>query len=832
MSESAYITACRQFSGDTKQHFCRPSKVTKTSKHMDYMRHMERTFEALPVGTYIDGDDGESDGKKAGSGNGNGNGNTTEMDDNSPAAATAATAVGAGGHGHVHINSTGTLQLDKVDVAWVRSSRFVLYLVDVDSVPGLAADVDNIMDHFASYVAKTRTSASSSVGAGNKAAMMSLEWRSLQGLVKSAEDRKLQDHSTRDVFGDSKLKEWIAATQERLHNAAMDALVTTLKSEISREIVKAKQELPKLERDKAQVAREVIPDVPMDPIVTDLQVLDPSSPEYQQVANKHSGHNFQLSCIKKVNVPQRVAKYNAYRQHLNQSANNKSEDLTYHGTKSIPACDAIARNGPDISLAGSANAAAFGKGFYTTTDITYSKNYATATGGMLICKVAPGDMKVGDASVTAANIAPHHSVTDGSGAFRVLFHPDAVLVEYILSFGADQSVSEAALLKEQARQKAIAKKKLLEDQKQAKLDRIDSHIKMTRYFIRFCERLNPQINPSNVMFYDKQFKLELQQYEGKLPMYAYKEEFLGDMSRNQMMILKGGTGIGKTVTIPQWAYDHLLCRLDAPADEVKRVAVLVPRKIIAVTLAERLCSMRGCEIGHEIGVGTSDEYLTSVRTRITFFTYGFFRAIQTSDPLFSQWDIVVCDEVHERVMDAEFLMLHLGQACRERSMTSPRPLRLIVMSATIDVNIFSTMLTDYSPQKQAPALLDVPGVTYPVEDIWWNGEPWDPTGPGALDELCVEVLRAFNQDDDGNTLVFVSTARNAIDCAEKMKAMVAHDPSIDVSALYASLSDAEKTKVESYHSDPANQGRRMICFATRGALRYPASPSWWIAEES
>ena len=707
-------------------------------------------------------------------------------------------------------DTTEDKKIDLVDVCWIRSQQYyVLYLVHVDSTPHLAEDIDHVMDRFSALVANERRGQHyAHASTSSQRQMMSLEWRSLSGLVESQSRKHVRDMFTNDAFGDSVFQKWISETQVYQHETSMQAMVRSLKQLLESDLAKARADLPTLHNDKKAAQQEKIPDVTVAPVVTDLQVLDPTSAEYQSVNSQHNGHNFPVSCIKKVNIPQRVSKYNAYKNSL--PSNHRNEDGTYHGTKSIAACDSIARSGPDLTLAGTSTGTVFGKGFYTTTQISYAAQYATQAGGMLVCKVAPGVMKVGDPNCTAANISPCHSVTNGDGTFRVLFHPDAVLVEYILSFGVDQSLSEAARLLEEARQKALQRKRYLENQKQAKIEKIASHVKMTAYFISVCESLMRDMNTSNVMFLMKRFKLEAQQFAAKLPMYAYKQEFIDAMSQNKMMILKGGTGIGKTVTVPQWAYDHLLCQSNELSD--KRVAVLVPRKLIAATLANRLCSMRECELGDEVGVGTSDEYLTSANTRITFFTYGFFRAIQSSDPLFQTFDIVICDEVHERGMDAEFLMVRLCEASRIRP-----DLRLIVMSATIDVDKFSTMMAEYSDTKKAPVLLDVPGVTYPVQDIWWDGEPWDPTGPGALDELCVEVLRAFNQDDDGNCLVFVCTARNAIDCADKMRAMVTHDPSIEVASLYASLPEAEKTRVEGFHADPANAGRRMICFATNVA---------------
>ena len=96
------------------------------------------------------------------------------------------------------VSSSGR-RTDLVDVCWISSRRHVLYLMHIDSVPTLADDVDNVISRFAAYVASTRVSYSygAPVPAGGKREIMSLEWRSLTGLVESAKSKKVPDVLTR-----------------------------------------------------------------------------------------------------------------------------------------------------------------------------------------------------------------------------------------------------------------------------------------------------------------------------------------------------------------------------------------------------------------------------------------------------------------------------------------------------------------------------------------------------------------------------------------------------------------------------------------------------------
>ena len=235
----------------------------------------------------------------------------------------------------------------------------------------------------------------------------------------------------------------------------------------------------------------------------------------------------------------------------------------------------------------------------------------------------------------------------------------------------------------------------------------------------------------------------------------------------------------------------------------------------------------------------------SSSTRIAFFTYGFFRAVSKTDATLSRWGAVILDEAHERNIDAELLLPMMGMAARARP-----EFKAIVMSATIDVRVFAQKLTDcingsssasdpvappaapsygtyesnfaddgYAGTDKCP-VLKVTGASFPVETIWWSGStPWDPTCAGALDSLCVEVLRLFNHET-GNILVFLSSTQDVVRSVAILSGKLTHDPDVDVLPLYATLSGPERAKVERFTDEqlnPQNEGRRFVCFSTNVA---------------
>jgi hypothetical protein len=134
--------------------------------------------------------------------------------------------------------------------------------------------------------------------------------------------------------------------------------------------------------------------------VTDIEVLDPSSPDYHKALAIAQPLAHPVTCIKKVNVPTRKQRFDAYVNHLSI----KTVKDAFHGTPQVDWGMAIARNGPDMSAAGRSNGTALGSGFYTACNSTTSEGYATTAGALLLCKVAPGKTIKGDSSFTASKV--------------------------------------------------------------------------------------------------------------------------------------------------------------------------------------------------------------------------------------------------------------------------------------------------------------------------------------------------------------------------------------------------------------------------------------------
>ena len=481
--------------------------------------------------------------------------------------------------------------------------------------------------------------------------------------------------------------------------------------------------------------------------------------------------------------------------------------------RAISILQAIARHGPTLEK--TANGRAFGDGFYTTTNFDHAVGYAKGTGSVCVCKVLPGRAQQhGDKSTTLATLSkqrpPMHSVAPAGLPWHVLMHPDAVRVECIVDLSEGQDSEQAE--RREKMQEAMRAWQAAEHVRVLELEKHDSRGAMADYvissYLELATSVGPDAPDGALVRARALFKREQQQFEQGLPMFARKRQFLDLVTAHQAMILKGGTGVGKTVTVPQWVYDHVFFATGRPD---ARVAVLVPRKSIAHNLATYIADVRGCAVGTHVGVGTGDMCLMSDDSNIVFMTYGWFLAVSAGGgDHFEGWDAVLLDEAHERNPDADRLLTLMGQAAAARP-----SFKAIVMSATIDVDQFSANLEALVPG--TCPVLEVPGVTFPVEVV--HCQSWDSQEEGAEHVLARQIMQIFNHEQ-GNLLVFLATVNQVEDLVSVTKGLLAHDKRAVIKGMYAALPASEQDEIVRFSDGeryPQYSGKRLICFSTNVA---------------
>jgi HrpA-like RNA helicase len=332
-----------------------------------------------------------------------------------------------------------------------------------------------------------------------------------------------------------------------------------------------------------------------------------------------------------------------------------------------------------------------------------------------------------------------------------------------------------------------AERKQKQDTLEMKRVRHESDEKKAQYFINAAGALLGKLAASadTLPRLMRLFQMEHGQYQQGLPMYAYKAEALAaHLDReHRVMVLAGGTGIGKTVSVPQYVYDTMYAA--GPTQANGRVAVLVPRKAIAIGMARYVAMLRGSELGGEVGYGVGDDRCwDKEESRLVFMTYGYFTAVTSEDPTFKDFKVLLTDEIHERGIHSDTLMAQLKQVVESR-----RDFRVVVMSATIDARRFA----DYF--RGAP-VVEVPGVNFPVTEYFdaegLDGKP----ATEALDALVSKVTDIYeNKVTSGNILVFLATLRQISEVIDKLKVALDYDKSVDILPLHARLSQRDQQRV-------------------------------------
>ncbi|MEY4551004.1 MAG: hypothetical protein RL685_7199 [Pseudomonadota bacterium] len=252
------------------------------------------------------------------------------------------------------------------------------------------------------------------------------------------------------------------------------------------------------------------------------------------------------------------------------------------------------------------------------------------------------------------------------------------------------------------------------------------------------------------------------------------------IAENQVVIVAGATGSGKTTQLPKVA-------LELGRGQGRLIGVTQPRRIAATSVAARVASELECAIGSVVGYQIRFEDRSSRSTRLKFLTDGILLAEISGDPLLRRYDTLIIDEAHERSLTIDFLLGWLKRLLPQR-----RDLKLIISSATIETARFSDFFGG------AP-VIEVEGRTYPVDVLY---EPPDPE-IDLPEAVANAVENVTSLDPHGDILAFLPGER---EIRETEQALLARQLRLTtVQPLYARLSAAEQNKVFSRIS-----GRRVI----------------------
>ncbi|PRP88185.1 DEAD/DEAH box helicase [Planoprotostelium fungivorum] len=188
---------------------------------------------------------------------------------------------------------------------------------------------------------------------------------------------------------------------------------------------------------------------------------------------------------------------------------------------------------------------------------------------------------------------------------------------------------------------------------------------------------------------------KMQKLRSKLPANQYAEDILSSLKENQIIVISGSTGCGKSTQIPQIILDDYVMK--NRGGEVNMICTQ-PRRISAIGLAQRVSAERGDALGESVGYSVRLESKMSWRTRLQYCTVGILLRRMGSDPLLDGVTHLIVDEVHERSLDIDFVLILI------RGLIAKRPeLKIILMSASLNAQLFANYFGSKTP------ILSIPG---------------------------------------------------------------------------------------------------------------------------
>lgn len=290
--------------------------------------------------------------------------------------------------------------------------------------------------------------------------------------------------------------------------------------------------------------------------------------------------------------------------------------------------------------------------------------------------------------------------------------------------------------------------------------------------------------------FGKRTSLPISMQRKSLPVYAMRDELIQAVRDNQFLVIVGETGSGKTTQITQYLNEVGFGNRGI-------IGCTQPRRVAAVSVAQRVAGEYGCKVGEEVGYTIRFEDRTTAKTRIKYMTDGMLQTEALLDPEMSRYSAIMLDEAHERTVATDVLFALLKQAAIKRP-----DLKVIVTSATLDSTKFSEYFNN-CPVKH------IPGKTFPV-DVLYSQEPQMDYLEAALE--C--VMQIHINEGAGDILVFLTGQEEIDTCCEVLFQRVKNLGNSIGELVILPVYSALPSEVQSKIFEPTPAGSRKVVFAT------------------
>ena len=300
-------------------------------------------------------------------------------------------------------------------------------------------------------------------------------------------------------------------------------------------------------------------------------------------------------------------------------------------------------------------------------------------------------------------------------------------------------------------------------------------------------KVEEKYRKSHDLYLQRLSKLPKPEFDNTLPVHEKLEEIKKAIAENQVTIICGETGSGKTTQLPK------IC-LELGRGAAGLIGHTQPRRLAARSVAERIAEELKSEIGSAVGYKVRFTDHTSRDACVKLMTDGILLAETQTDRYLAAYDTIIIDEAHERSLNIDFLLGYLKQLLPRRP-----DLKVIITSATIDAERFSQHFNG------AP-VLEVSGRTYPVEILYRPLTSKDEDDAEVeLTDAIVDAADELARYGEGDILVFLPGEREIREAAEALRKSTLRRND-EILPLFARLSHAEQHKI--FH--PSGAKRRIV----------------------